>query len=165
MIGEKDMNNFSNKEKSESNNPLSQVIVDLLFLDLSVCTRCKGTESSLEDKENYQIEVDLYDKKRQSVIKTKIEEFIDSNRKQLNTLTKTKILKQYFDTLINSLCESEMTNTFIGYSIYYGAYKEKEFKTRVFTSFDEYDNLPTYVKSQLIKAYTNLQLGIVNLKK
>jgi len=51
------MNNFSHKEKSESNNPLSQVVVDLLYLDLSVCTRCKGTESSLEDSLNEVLEL------------------------------------------------------------------------------------------------------------
>ena len=37
------------KEKNDSNNQLPQVIVELLFLDLSVCSRCKETESSLDD--------------------------------------------------------------------------------------------------------------------
>ncbi|HHC73483.1 MAG TPA: DUF2703 domain-containing protein [Thiothrix sp.] len=52
MIGEKGMNNVSHNTKSESNKSLSQIVVDLLYLDLSVCTRCKGTESSLEDSLN-----------------------------------------------------------------------------------------------------------------
>jgi glutaredoxin len=53
----KQMNSYRNKEKSESNNPLSLVVVDLLYLDLSVCTRCKGTESSLEDSLNEVLEL------------------------------------------------------------------------------------------------------------
>jgi len=57
MIGVKQMNSYRNKGQSESNNPLSQVVVDLLFLDLSVCTRCKGTESSLEDSLNEVLEL------------------------------------------------------------------------------------------------------------
>ncbi len=41
-----------NKVKSDSNNSITRsnnVVIDLLYLDLSVCTRCQGTESSLED--------------------------------------------------------------------------------------------------------------------
>ncbi len=41
----KETKNDSNNQASSSNS----VVVDLLFLDLSVCTRCQDTETSLDD--------------------------------------------------------------------------------------------------------------------
>lgn len=123
------------------------------------------SDATLEKKEEYQLEVDGYDDKRQAAIRKAIEKEISLDRLRLNKITKSKLLTQYSDTLVNNLCEAEMTSTFVGHSIYYGTFNDEDFTIKSFKSFDNYNNTQTYVKSQLIKAYTDLQLGIVNLKK
>lgn len=123
------------------------------------------SDAPLEEKEEYQKEVDDYPDKRMEKIREAVGKRVDKERKLLNKKSIKELVSEYEKLLISQMCEAEMNNTFIGYSIYFGSFKDEDFKQKLFESYEEYDNLPTYVKDQFFKHYLDLQLGISDLKK
>jgi hypothetical protein len=124
-----------------------------------------SSDASLEEREKYQKEIDDYPDKRMDMIKKALDKRVNSERKLYNKKSIEELLSEYEKLLISQMCEAEMNNTFIGYSIYFGTFKDEGFKYKLFESFDEYNNVPTYVKDQLFESYIKLQLGISELKK
>jgi hypothetical protein len=121
--------------------------------------------AKLEEQEAYQKEVDDYPKKKL----TKINEFVSKRIDQLDSEMKSwdidKLYKEYINKAIRLICESRMLEAFKDMCIYLSSFSDETYKVKLFKDFEEFDNLPTEIKLQFRNIYTNLELGIDDLKK
>lgn len=124
-----------------------------------------SSEATLEQKEKYQEEVDNYPNKRLEVIRKELDKKVEKERTLLNKKPKEYVIDLYKKLIINNMCESRLNTVFLGTSVVFATYKDNEYKERLFKSFDEFDNLPTFAKEQFIEAYIDLQINVTNLKK
>jgi len=123
------------------------------------------SDSSLEDKENYQKEIDDYPVKRSSVIKEFVEKKIEEKRKELTDTPKEKLYKEYTKILIDQLCENEMFARFREMCTYFGIYKDKKYSQKLFESFEQFSNLSVGIKEQFMEFYSDLEINGEELKK
>lgn len=123
------------------------------------------SEASLEEREKYQKEIDDYPIKREEAIREYVNGRIDKAKKDLEVLDEEVLYKQLINGLINQFCENEMVNKFREQCAFYGIYKDKEYSTRLFNSFEEFENLPSDIKAQFIDFYFELDMDSENLKK
>lgn len=124
-----------------------------------------GQDAELEDLEEHQKEVDNYEEKRQEVIKEELEKLLERKKKQYSKVSFDNLYKDYVKTLINALCKEELNRVFLSYTTYVGTYKDENFTERYFKSYEEFDNLPTVIKNQLLGEYADLDIKIYDLKK
>jgi len=124
-----------------------------------------GSNATTEQLEKYQKEVDDYPDKRLEKFKEAIEKETDKERKLLNKKGIDILLKEYEEVVISQFCEAELNRVFLGWCVYFGTFATEDYNVRVFKSYDEYENLPAYAKTQLTDFYNKLQLGLVDLKK
>jgi len=124
-----------------------------------------ASDSELEKREKYQKEIDDFPRKRLEIIEKELNKKVDTERKLLSKKSIKQLLIEYEKLVIDQMCQAEMNNVFIGYSIYFGTFKDKDFKKRLFSSYEEFENLPSYAKDQFIGKYIDLQLGMSDLKK
>ena len=123
------------------------------------------SEATLEEQEKYHKALDNYPKKREAVIKEKILAKANSFKEELKNLTKEQLKNEYIIDLKNEVCEIEMSRVFYDYIIFYSLYKDNSYQTPLFSKFEDFDKLPTTVKTSLLSEYRNLELGIDELKK
>lgn len=123
------------------------------------------SDSPLEEIEKYQQEVDTYSEKRME----QVQEYVQNKLKELGEGLKKESLEwltnEYERILINELCEQEMIRKFRESCAYLGAFRDENYKFRLFESFDDFDNLPTEVKEQFLNHYSGLEINIDELKK
>ena len=79
--------------------------------------------------------------------------------------SKEKLYKQYEDSVIAELCETEMNKRYREYCTFSGLYKDDKYKERLLATFDKFDNLPTEYKQQFMDEYLGLELSMDQLKK
>ena len=123
------------------------------------------SEASLEKREKYQKEIDDYPKKREILINEYIQKAVNKRKEELIKLTDEQLGREYEDLMIAELCEQETLRKFREYCIYCGTYKDKDFKQKFFSNFEEFNNLPTSTKDEFISFYTMLELDSNQLKK
>ena len=123
------------------------------------------SDASTEVQEKYQAEVDAYDGKRQKEIKKSLEKALEEKRLTLLEKSKESLYSIYVSFMINELCEQEVMRSFREYSAYFGAYKDENLKEKLFSSYDEFANLPSELKSQFMNAYQSLEMVGDDLKK
>ncbi len=123
------------------------------------------SEASLEMQERYQKEVDDYPIKRSNLINSFIKKRVEEEQAFLNSLSFDDLFNFYLKTGIDYLCEEKMYDKYREMCAYLGTYKDEEFKERLFSSFDEFDNSKTIIKTQLLDFYTSLEMDMSNLKK
>ena len=122
-------------------------------------------DDSLEKKENYQLRLDNYPTERENKVKIELDKIVKKEKAAMNRKSKEVMMEEYKKTLIDQMCESKMNSVFIGHSIFFGTYKDSEFKNKLFNSFKQFENLPIFAKEQFVEKYIDLQLGISDLKK
>jgi len=123
-----------------------------------------ASTASLEEQENYQKLIDNFPEKRELQIRESIEKEVSKERDKLNTFEFEYLFKEYEKNLINQICENEMLTRFREMCTYYGTYSDSRFKNRLFKSLEDFTNLTTEVKNQLISFYTSLELTGEELK-
>lgn len=123
------------------------------------------SDDSLEKQEQYQKEIDEYPKKREEAIRKYLRKKIDKLTEEYNALTEEELQKKYNFLMINELCEQESFKRFKEMCVYFSIYKDKNFKTRMFKDFEEFDNITPEIKDKLINEYTSLELDTDTLKK
>jgi hypothetical protein len=123
------------------------------------------SDAKLEDQEKYQKEVDEYPAKFDKELRKIVDKKIKSERVRLTDLTKELLYKEYELSTINFLCETEMTKRFKEMCVYFGTYSDEELKTRMFSSYDEFDNLPTDLKNLFVTEYESMEISFDDLKK
>jgi len=122
-------------------------------------------DAPLEKQEKYQKEVDDYPKKREDAIRKYLRKAVDKATKENMELTNEELQKKYNLLMINELCEQESFKKFKEICVYFSIYRDKNFKNRLFSSFDEFDNLTPEIKEKLMNEYTSLELDTDTLKK
>jgi hypothetical protein len=115
--------------------------------------------------EKYQAEVDSYPDRRQKEIRELLEREVESMKKSLETEPKEVLYKKYVDTMIDEMCEREQLREFKDQCCYYGSYKNVELTDRLFSSFEEFANLPSELKEQFVVEYSKMELHGDDLKK
>lgn len=123
------------------------------------------SDADLEDLERYQEEVDTYADRRFKEIAEEVERMSNDARKLLEKESVEWLRKEYKRLLINEFCEQEMVQRFKESCAFYGTFKDADYKVRLFESFEQFDNLPSEIKTQLLDNYSMLEINIDSLKK
>ena len=123
------------------------------------------SDATLESQEKYQEEVDNFEENKNKKYKEYVNKRIEALKKELLTKSKEDLIKLYEEFSINELCETKMLSSFQEMNAFFGTYKDKNLKERLFETFEQFDNLPTDIKQQFIGNYSTLELSMDELKK
>jgi hypothetical protein len=123
------------------------------------------SDANLEQQEKYQKEVDEYPKKLNDAINAEMQKVIDKERLVIDAYDEDTLYAEFIKTVINDLCEKQMYSSFKEFCVYFGTYKDSEYRVRLFNSYDEFQNLDPSLKKQLEDSYYSLEVNIENLKK
>lgn len=123
------------------------------------------SDAELEEQEEYQKVVDAFPENRNKELKRKIEEEVKLSAERLVKESMDTLKLIYENLMINELCEQEMFQRYKDLCVFYGSFKDENYKDKLFSNFDEYDNLPTQVKEQLLNNYQSLEINMDELKK
>lgn len=123
------------------------------------------SDATLEEIEKWQKEVDAYPEVREKAVQNALLKKTMQYKESIENLDETTLRKEYEKLMIDYLCEQEMVDRFKEYCVFTGCFTDEEYKTHYFTSFEEFDNLPTEMKKQLIDYYNSLELNVDELKK
>jgi hypothetical protein len=124
-----------------------------------------GSDVTLEQQEKYQEEIDNWPQMREQKIREFVMDKLDNKRKELEELPPNIVYKEYVKMYTNRLCEEEMIKGYREMCAYFGSYKDQELITRLCGSFEEFDNLTSDLKNQLIVEYMSLEMDGEELKK
>jgi hypothetical protein len=122
-------------------------------------------DSTTEQQEKYQTEVDNFPKKRETEIYKFINKKLEAKKKELSKLTDEQLSKEYVSTLVVWLCEREVQTKFKEVSTFYSLYKDSKYKVHLYNTIDEFMNLPPTLKNTLISFYTSMEMDTDTLKK
>jgi hypothetical protein len=120
--------------------------------------------ATLEEQEEFQENVDQYPEQKEKAIENYVEKKIEEKRNELSTKNIDDLYTELIPKIIAQRCETKMLETFREYSIFLGTFQDKKYTVKFFKEFDEFLNLPTNIKDQFEVAYSNLELGIDELK-
>lgn len=123
------------------------------------------SDASLEDQEKYQEEIDSYPQRLHEHVSEKVKKEVQNLEDNYRNKSRADLYKLYKKSAINSLCEAEMYSMFKAMCTFFGTFKDEEMKERLFSSFEEFENVPTKVKHQLLSEYDSLEITIDKLKK
>lgn len=145
---------------------LSQVIAKEAVMEykFTIPPEPKST-ASLEEQEDYQEEVDKFDDDYENELSKLIQEKLKKEEERLNSLSEEVLRTQLEKELINQVCEYHMVERFRAMCAFFGTYKDENYKQRLFSTFEEFDNLPKDVKEEFISFYNKLELSEQELKK
>lgn len=121
-------------------------------------------DAELEDKEKKQEAEEKFAKDRVENLRNKMEELSLARKEELEKLSVEKLRELFISTSINYRCVEEFTGVFREYCVYAGCYKDAKFNKRLFSSFEEFRNISTHLKRQLVDAYIRLELTGDQLK-
>jgi hypothetical protein len=123
------------------------------------------SDAPLEKMEKFQKDIDEYPEKRQKAIADAIEKEVAKLKKSLEGKSKEELYKQYVKLLVDEFCEREALEAFENMQVYHGCYTDDSYKTKFFSSFDEFDNLEPNTKQLFKDAYKQVDIDINELKK
>lgn len=121
--------------------------------------------ASLEDQEKYQKEIDEFRTKLDNEIGKTVEKLAKTEETKVSKLNESELYNRYEELSINELCQTEMLNSFRDACIYFGSYADEAYKTRLFKSVDEFQELPSDLKKQFESEYDTLEINMEVLKK
>jgi hypothetical protein len=122
-------------------------------------------DSTLEEQEKYQKEVDGWSENRTKRIQILIENELEKERKILQEKSLEELSKIYEKYTINNLCEEEMYRIFSEMRAFMGSYADENFTIKVFKDFEQFNSMPAFIKNQFINAYLSLDIKTEELKK
>lgn len=123
------------------------------------------SDAKTEAHEKYQAELDDYPNKVQAKVKKVLEDKVEKLRETLKEESKESLYKKYVTIMTDELCEQELLTAFKEWTAYLSAYKDEDLTERLFSSFDEFSNLPSDLKSQFIRWYSLIEMSNDELKK
>lgn len=123
------------------------------------------SDASIEEQEKYQAAVDSYPQRYEDKLKDEVGKLLDKELDKLRTQSKETLYEMYKKLVIDNLCETQMLESLRDYMVYFGTYRDDDYKVRLFKTFDEFDNLPSTIKNQLVDAYDTLEINVDDLKK
>jgi len=124
-----------------------------------------ASDAPQEILEKHQAEIDAYPDKMRNAIQAEVDKRLENIKKTISQKTDEEVYAIYLEDLINELCESEMYDRFVDYCTYFGAYKDEALTEKYFSSQEEYENIPSFIKRQIREFYTSLEVDMITLKK
>lgn len=121
--------------------------------------------ATLEQQEIYQAKIDKYAEKREAKLREEINKIVEREREKFLDMELEDIHDYYETITINELCRNELNEKFLSYCAYLGTYKTEALDELAFESFEEFANIPTDVKTQIMNKYAELDLSAEKLKK
>lgn len=123
------------------------------------------SDSTLEEQENYQLEVDTYIERRDKFIKDKVNKAVDLEKEGLISKPLDELYTLYEELVIDSACQKEMISRYRDYCIFSGSFSDEKYKEKLFTSLEEVNELPETIKKQFLTNYLSLDIDMEELKK
>lgn len=124
-----------------------------------------GDDATLEEQEQYIEDLEKARQDYEDSISDKVRKYSEEYKKELRKLDLDDIFDSYIKYYIDLLCQRRMIEVFNTYSAFYGTYKDKEYKERRFNTYDDFLNISTQVKDDIIENYRRLTLGLDEIKK
>lgn len=124
-----------------------------------------ASTASLEEQEKHQAIVDNFPKYVTDLTKKAINKEVVKERKRLNKLSIKALEELYIDTSVNHICEGEMYNAFQNKAVSMSCFQDDNYIIPMFSDVDDFLNLPTEVKNQIIDFYATLAIDVDTLKK
>lgn len=121
--------------------------------------------ATLEQQEKFQEEIDNWPVLKEKKVKEYIDNEVTKLRKELDKRTKEQLHRQYEETVINEICETEMSTKYREFCVFQGLYKDASCAEKLFSEFETFDNLPTEIKELFLLEYSNLEIPVDELKK
>lgn len=119
----------------------------------------------LEEMERYQKELDEYPEKRNREISEFVQKEIEAMEKLLKGLPFDELYERYKKIFIQETCEQVALQAFNEMQVYLGCYRDSEYKTRFFDSFEDFSNLQPEIKRMIMDAFNSLEMEMGELKK
>ena len=123
------------------------------------------SSASLEEQEKYQQLVDDFPDYVAELHKKAMEKAVAKERKRLKRLSMEKLEVLYVTSLTDNASEAEMYRAFQDRSVWMACYQDENYILPMFAEFDDFINLPTEIKNQLVEFYGTLSIDIDTLKK
>lgn len=123
------------------------------------------SDAKMSAHEKYQEEIDSYPARKQAELKELLEKEVNANKEALYKETKEVLYMKYVQAMIDELCEQTHLRVFKSWCAYLGSYKNAELTERLFSSYDEFDNLDSDLKAQFITEYSKMELHGDDIKK
>jgi hypothetical protein len=123
------------------------------------------SDATLEEQEKHQAIIDGFPEYVSDLHDKAITKEADKERKRLSKLPMEQLNDLYVETLLDHVCESEMYRAFQDRSVWLACYQDENYILPLFAEFEDFANLPTNVKNQLIDFYGTLSIDIDTLKK
>lgn len=123
-----------------------------------------GSGAKLEEVEEYEAAVDTFEKKFEEEVLKIVDQHRDKEREQLEKLEEDDLRKTVLKSLENQICRNVVSSYLDEMFAYMGTYSNAECTTHYFSSMDEFDQLASEVKRQLIEGYRELTLTRGELK-
>jgi hypothetical protein len=127
--------------------------------------RAPRSDASQEEQEAFQLEVDNYEDTYRTEYGKNAKKVEKRERKKLEEMSDDDLYQFYEGSVINKLATEELTKHFYEMCVFLGTYKDDDYKSRAFASYDEFNNASSYLKDRLLEQYRYLELGMLELKK
>ena len=121
--------------------------------------------ASQEEQEEFQSSVDKYPAKFSKALEKELQRIREVREEELNKFEREKLYGLYENTVINRLCEEELKEHYYKNCVFFGSYKDANFKVKAFKTFDEFENSHQQLQNTLRDEYIGLELGTDLLKK
>jgi hypothetical protein len=119
----------------------------------------------LEEQEAYQKEIDNFPETFSKVLIQKMDELKNKDMADLVQLPVENLQRFYEEELINFLCKSTLDKAFLDYCIATNTFYDEEMTRPGFKSVEDFNESSPLLQQQLRETYSNLELGMEEIKK
>ncbi len=123
-----------------------------------------GTNASVEQMEEYEHAVDEYNQKRAEELMEHLDKIQQKEQEKLEELSNEELIELAAKSMENQICTNVVNEILRDYQVYLGTYADKAYKNRYFISFEDFQELASQVKEQLIRGYNSLKMVPEELK-
>jgi hypothetical protein len=122
-------------------------------------------EATTEDFEEYAKKWASWEKEREDLLNKKLVKAMDDLKAELDAKSSEELFRQAKQVRLESLCDQELKTKFIEMCTWLGTYSDKNYKQRLFPSFNEFLSQPENLKTQLLNGYAELEMSTIGLKE
>jgi len=121
-------------------------------------------EPTLEQQEEHQQAVKNYKEERQKQLFDFMQKRSEERKEELSKLTDQELYDKYINSTINNRCMEAFVLAFREYCVYKSVFTDEKCTKLAFDNFSDFQNCATKLKTQLLSAYTGLEIGGEDLK-
>lgn len=122
-------------------------------------------DATLEQQEEYIANLEEARKTYEEIVNKDIENQSKKIEEELSLKSYEEIFDEFVKGQIDLACRTRMMEIFNEFTVYYGTYKDENFKVRRFESIEDFRDLAPRVKTQIMDSYRNIELNLEEVKK